>query len=40
MNEQKNVKFNELKGYYADASAINMLGFKMIKGSPKDVLNS
>lgn len=39
VNEQKNVKFNELKGYYADASAINMLGFKMIKGNPKDVLN-
>ncbi len=39
VNEQKNVKFNELKGYYADASAINMLGFKIIKGNPKDVLN-
>src|ERR1700733_12817015 len=40
VNEQKNVKFNELKGYYADASAINMLGFKMVKGDPKVVLNT
>ena len=39
VNEQKNVKFNELKGYYADPSAINMLGFKMVKGNPNDMLN-
>jgi len=40
VNEQKNVKFNELKGYYADPSAINMLGFNMVKGDPKNVLNA
>ncbi len=40
VNEQKNIKFNELKGYYADPSTINMLGFNMIKGDPKDVLNA
>jgi putative ABC transport system permease protein len=40
VNEQKNVKFNELKGYYADPSAINMLGLNMVKGNPGEVLNS
>jgi putative ABC transport system permease protein len=39
LNEQKNVKFNERKGYYADPSAINMLGVNMVKGNPKKVLN-
>jgi len=40
VNEQKNVKFDELKGYYADPSAINMLGVNMVKGNPKVVLNA
>ena len=39
LNEQKNVKFNERKGYYADPSVINMLGVNMIKGNPNKVLN-
>ncbi len=32
-NENVNVKFNETKGYYADTSAINMLGVQLVKGS-------
>jgi putative ABC transport system permease protein len=40
INKQKNVKFNELKGYYADPSAINMLGLNLVKGNPANVLNS
>jgi len=39
LNEQKNVKFNERKGYYADPSAISMLGVNLVKGNAKDVLN-
>ncbi|HLK31238.1 MAG TPA: ABC transporter permease [Puia sp.] len=39
-NEQKNVKFNERKGYYADPSSINMLGLKMLKGNEQEVLNA
>jgi len=39
LSEQKNVKFNERKGYYADPSAINMLGVNLVKGNPGEVLN-
>ena len=39
VNEQKHIKFNERKGYYADQSAISMLGVIMIKGSPKNALS-
>jgi len=40
INEQKNVKFNELKGYYADPSVVSMLGLQLVKGDPKEVLNA
>jgi putative ABC transport system permease protein len=39
-NQEKNVKFNEKKGYYADPSAINMLDVKMTKGNSQDALNA
>ena len=39
-NEQKDVKFNEKKGYYGDPSSINMLGIKLLKGNEQDVLNA
>jgi len=39
LNETKNVKFYEKKGYYADSSAIQMLGITMMSGNPKDVLS-
>lgn len=39
-NEEKNVKFTEKKGYYADPSAIDMLAIKMTAGDPKHVLDA
>ena len=39
-NEQKDVKFNEKKGYYGDHSCVNMLGIKLLKGNEQDVLNA
>ncbi|MEP6748281.1 MAG: ABC transporter permease [Bacteroidota bacterium] len=39
-NEEKNVKFNEKKGYYADPSAINMLDINMTSGDPRHVLDA
>src|SRR5450432_3210463 len=39
-NDEKNVKFNEKKGYYADPSAIDMLDVKMTAGDPKYVLDA
>src|SRR5450432_1893929 len=39
-NEEKNVKFNEKKGYYADPAAIDMLDIKMMAGNPKQVLDA
>ncbi|HMH23974.1 MAG TPA: ABC transporter permease [Puia sp.] len=38
-NPAKNVKFNETKGYYADPSAIGMLGIHLVKGDPASALN-
>ncbi len=39
-NEEKNVKFNEKKGYYADPSAIDILDMKMVSGNPQNVLDA
>ena len=39
-NEQKNVKFYEKKGYYADPAVINMLDVKILKGNPQDALDA
>ncbi len=37
-NDAKQVKFAETKGYFADASAINMLNVQLLKGNAADVL--
>jgi putative ABC transport system permease protein len=37
-NVAGNVKFSETKGYYADTSAINMLGVQLLKGSSSAAL--
>lgn len=37
-NEAKQLKFAETKGYFADASAINMLNVQLVKGNPADAL--
>ena len=37
-NDQRNIKFNETKGYYADPSAIGMLGFDLVRGSEATAL--
>src|SRR5450432_2277410 len=39
-NQEKDVKFSEKKGYYADPAAISMLDVKMIKGNPQDALSA
>ncbi|WP_336517893.1 ABC transporter permease [Pollutibacter soli] len=38
-NEEKNVKFFEEKGYYADTSALSMFGIQLIKGNPGTALS-
>ncbi|HEY4324260.1 MAG TPA: ABC transporter permease [Mucilaginibacter sp.] len=38
-NDQRNIKFTETKGYYADPSAIGMLGIDFVKGSPAKALS-
>jgi len=38
-NEQKNVKFTETKGYYADPSATDMLGVNLVRGSRATALS-
>jgi len=38
-NDEKNVKFNEEKGYYADPSFLDMFSIKLKEGNPKTVLN-
>ena len=38
-NDEKQVKFNELKGYYADTSVFSMFNIQLLKGNPKDVLD-
>jgi putative ABC transport system permease protein len=39
-NDSKNIKFNETKGYFADPSAIDMLGVQLIKGSNATALTT
>ena len=38
-NEQNRVKAKEIKGYYADPSALNMLGVTLLKGSAGQALD-
>ncbi len=38
-NAQNNSKFKETKGYYADPSAIDMMGIQLVKGDPARALN-
>jgi putative ABC transport system permease protein len=38
-NPEKNIKFTELKGYYADPSMVGMLGLHLIKGNPTTALD-
>jgi putative ABC transport system permease protein len=40
VNPEKNTKFNEKKGYYADPAAIRMLDIKLTAGNPEEVLNA
>lgn len=37
-NDEKNIKFKEEKGYYADTSILSMFHVQLIKGSPHDAL--
>ena len=39
-NEERNVKFNEEKGYYADPSFLSMFNVQLIKGNPKTALDA
>jgi putative ABC transport system permease protein len=39
-NDERNVKFNEEKGYYADPSFLSMFNLQLIKGNPKTALNA
>lgn len=39
-NQEKDVKFSEKKGYYADPSAIDILGIQMMKGNTQNALNA
>src|ERR1700753_1136960 len=39
-NDQRNVKFNETKGYYADPAEIDMLGVNLVHGSSVNPLSS
>jgi putative ABC transport system permease protein len=39
-NEEKNIKFNELKGYYADPSVLHMFDIHLVKGNPKTALDA
>jgi putative ABC transport system permease protein len=38
-NDQKNIKFNETKGYYADPSILEMFNIQLLKGNPRNVLD-
>ena len=38
-NPEKNVKFNELKGYYADPGMLDMLDIHLTKGNPATALD-
>ena len=37
-NPEKNIKFTENKGYYADSSMLSMLDIRLIKGNPATAL--
>lgn len=39
-NDEKNTHFNEKKGYFADPSAIDMMGVELLKGNPGKVLDA
>ena len=39
-NDEKNVKFNEEKGYFADPSFLDMFSIKLAKGNPKTALDA
>ena len=39
-NDQRNIKFKEEKGYYADASTLSMLNVELIKGNAVTALNA
>lgn len=38
-NEERNVKFNEEKGYYADTSFLSMFNVQLVKGNPAKALD-
>jgi len=38
-NPEDNIKYTETKGYFADPSAIPMLGVEVVKGNPAEALN-
>jgi putative ABC transport system permease protein len=38
-NPEKNIKFKESKGYYADPSVIDMFGVHLVKGDPSSALS-
>ncbi len=38
-NDERNIKFNEGKGYYADASFLSMFDIEIIKGNPGNMLS-
>jgi len=38
-NDERNVKFTENKGYYADASFLKMFNVQLVKGNPATALN-
>jgi putative ABC transport system permease protein len=40
LNQEKNVKFNEEKGYYADPAFLQMFNVQFIKGDPVSALNA
>src|SRR6476646_4478235 len=39
-NEERNIKFNEEKGYYPDPSFLSMFNLQLIKGNPKTALDA
>jgi putative ABC transport system permease protein len=39
-NEEKNIKFSEQKGYYADPSFLSMFNVQLVKGNPKTALDA
>jgi putative ABC transport system permease protein len=39
-NDEKNVKFSEDKGYYADPSFLSMFNVQLIRGNPKTALDA